>query len=335
MAVENSLLSDSETADSDAQSAVHLVRRLFAQRWFCIAGALVGLLWEVVTLEHQARYRTDSLLRLVSPMAGYVNRPYWDTVSRTRISQLKSQAAALDDTARITIRTDGDPWLLKMEIFCPAAGQGPALADRLLRSLNAADPSADAAGPPVAKSAGAAVKPAAKSVVAEFRRSLAGLESAVRKLEQLLQVASNPMADDAALRPVAPGFPDQAGKLPIEAVPYYGWYSRLQWRIARLCELAGENQQPEIGAMLEEAGGWLEEAASGLALVWVESSVTAASHQLPECRQESLRESTVSRWPALVTSCLTGLWLGAIAGVAIGLPLAWLCEHWKQIVNAS
>ncbi|MFM7168621.1 MAG: hypothetical protein ACKO3T_25545 [Planctomycetaceae bacterium] len=329
------MLSDSETADSDVQSAVHLVRRLFAQRWFCIAGALVGLLWEVVTLEHQARYRTDSLLRLVSPMAGYVNRPYWDTVSRTRISQMKSLVAALDDTARITVRADGDPWLLKTEILCPAAGQGPALADRLLRLLNAAAQSVNSAGPLAATAAGAAAAPATKSAVAEFRHSLAGLELLVRQLEQRLGVALNPVADDAALLPVAPGFPDQAGKLPIEAVPYYGWYSRLQWRMSGICELAVENQQPEISAMLEDAGGRLEQAASGLALAWAESSVAAASHQLPECRQESLRESTVSRWPAVVTSCLTGLWLGAIAGVAIGLPLAWLQEHWKEIVHAS
>ena len=329
------MLTEFETSDSDVQSAVHLARRLFAQRWFCIAGAFVGLLWEAITLETQARYRTESLLRLVSPMAGYVNRPYWDTVSRTRISQLKSLAAALDDTARFTVRTDGDPWLLKTEILCPAAGQGPALADRLLQSLNAAAPSADAAEQPALILAGEAVKPATKSAVADFRRSLAGLESVVRQLEQHVGVALNPMADDVTLRPVAPGFPDQAGKLPIEAVPYYGWYSRLQLRVSRLCELAAENQQPEIGVLLEEAGGRLEQAASGLALVWVESSVAAASHQLPECRQESLRESTVSRWPAVVTNCLTGLWLGAIAGVAIGLPLAWLREHWKQILHES
>jgi hypothetical protein len=196
-------------------------------------------------------------------------------VSRTRISQLKSLAAALDDTARIIIRTDGDPWLLKTEILCPAAGQGTALAERLLQSLNDAAPSAHSAEQPALILSGEAAQPATKSAVADFRRSLAGLESVVRKLEQHLRVASDTMADDVALRPVAPGFPDQAGKLPIEAVPYYGWYSRLQLRVSRLCELAGENQQPEIGVLLEEAGGRLEQAASGLALVWVESSVAA------------------------------------------------------------
>lgn len=329
----------SETQDGESQLPDDVLlwyaQALWAARWFGLCCVILGLAVGATVAWREPGFRTAALVRGENRAIGYMHRNYWDGVSRTIQSQLKVSAETFKPAAEIAVKSEPDPWLIRVEVRHAADGQGQRIIQQLTAGLPCMTRSADVAG---RQSAGTVAADRQSNVEREMQ-----LIEAMDQLQQQLaevwpewaQVTQ--AAGQDPLTDVLPNrifFNEGMLRLPFEDVPFAGRFRRLTRAVGQL------SLRADTAAALPSDRSWRQlidlqqQVTHRFLLHWAAQDVFSAaadSHSVVIDSVHQVREPPLRYWLKYLFAAVT-VSLGLV--LLLVVPWYWLRQNWNRITEA-
>jgi hypothetical protein len=308
--------SPAETFEDD--SLLRLIRAVWLiRRWILLLIVAGGVCGFFSNWQRPAR-QTSAIIRWMSPGTSYTSTGYWELLGRIRQSQLQGLAGSLGNSQMISLRTQKDPWLLRIDVLHDKEQSGSETIKTLLAKLQALD--------------------------SELSTGLGGVSNHLQISEQLvgklaeLNIALNELGAaqvDDQLNPPIDRLPTQihmdgSPRLPLASTPWFPWYTRLKQRANLL--LATEGIQKKIPQQIRVVR-LTEESAALLLRHWCSLDLMASTAELPRWRLESVTELEINTAQRLLRDVGAGMWIAATIAVLGAVPVKWWVENWARVIR--
>lgn len=252
-------------------------------------------------------------IRWLSPNISYLYSGYWDITSRIRAEQFRSIIGGHSQAPRISLRTEKDPRIARLEVLHDRAGAGETVADEVLRSLQRLDEQHSSAVPPSDTSA---------HPLQKFQQTLTELESLLATMPTDPATSTSALPDDPVTR-LNQQFTSEAGpRLPLENMPLFPWYRSLQVRTSRLLSATASGGGPQIPTQTIQRLVELQQTSTTQLLqYWWSQDLLVSTGPLPVPNVEGISEQPVGGHRRRLQSGLVGLWIAGVAAVLLAVPL--------------
>lgn len=224
---------------------------------------------------------------------------------------------------RIALRTEKDPWIVRLEVLHDQPGEGRAVAEEVLQSLAQLDAQTAAAG---------GSREGREATLETLRRTLTELEMQVAAVpEDVLRVPVVP--EDPVMR-LNQQFTSEVGpRIPLENLPLFPWYRSLQVRTPQLLSVTAAGGGPQIPTQAIQRLIELQQTSTAQLLqYWWSQDLLVSTGPLPVPNVEATSEQPLGGNRRRLQAGLLGLWIAGVAAVLLAVPLRWLRLHWREIV---
>jgi len=324
--VDESLEDSSVDADEADRSLLNIARAVWHVRWLVLGCLVAGVVLGVWYDSGQARFRTTTTVRWMSPSVSYLYNGYWDVTSKIRAGQLRAIIDGHPQAARISLRTDKDLWIARLEVLHDEPQEGRVVGEEIFQSLRQLDATTAAA---------ASASKSAAAPLHKLRQTLTDLE---------LLLASIP-AESPGIQPAVPDdpitrlnqqFTSEAGpRLPLENLPMFPWYRSLQVRASQVLAATAAAGASLPAASQERLTALQQVATEQILECWWSFDVLVSSGPLPGFQVESVWEQPIASRRRQVQAGLLGLWIAGCVVVLLAVPLRWFRVYWRLIVAAE
>lgn len=324
-----------QTADESQPDDDYFIRLLAFMWRYCILFAAIILsssLISVVLHQSSLPYRTVISVRLVSPCVAYKHREYWEPSSKSWRSQLNAAASAYQTSELRIVATVGEePWLIALTAEHKEDSRVEGLlrdlvgeAERQLGVSQFGVKDADESGLGQTNSS-----IGSSALMLELRQKLTKIEQALAAID-VVQQGEGFAEVNPAVHVSGTWSP-----VPIQSVPYFPWFERLQ---ARVCEELSVSANAKSGDQLvterQEMAEDLEQASILMTQVWFSLDPLNPVNELPRGNIQSVYSSPNYGESILRTAAL-GCWFGVVAAAAIAAVAMWSLEVVPKIIARS
>ena len=319
--------------DDDNDGVVRLLAFIWRYRIAVILILGTSSLLSVLFHEAALPFRTTMSLRLVSPCIAYRHHDFWNPSSAAWRSQLNAVASKHQSRdLKVVVNAGQEPWLLTVT----AEHEQNDEIEHLLRSLvieTETQLGVTESFGGVRETSGAGeevVNISSSNLMLSLRRTL-------EKLDRLL--GERRETEWPAHEHPVNSFPHISGTLspvPIESVPYYPWFQRLQVAACEaLSSAVSGSDQPQLPEeQLRQIAGHLEHAASLMTQVWFSLDPLNPVGQIPEARVQSVSGGS-NRQRSMVQVVGIGLWSGLFGILLLASVTLWFSAHAPKIAALS
>jgi hypothetical protein len=314
---------DPEVGDD---SLLNVARAIWQARWLVVGCLMAGVVLGVWYESGQPRFRTTITIRWLSPNISYLYSSYWDITSKIRAGQIRAVIEQHPQASKISLRTDKDPWIARLEVLHDTPGAGEKVGEEILQGLEKPEEQTAAAhqsssGPP--------------SSLQKLQQTLTELEALLATIPQDRTSAESAVRDDPVTR-LNQQFTSEAGpRLPLENLPLFPWYRSLQVRTSRILAAAACAGVMLPPASLERLTALQQLSTAQLLECWWSFDVLVSAGPLPRFNVESISEQPEASSRRQLQAALMGLWIAGGAAVLLAVPLRWLRLHWRSIIAAE
>ena len=322
----------SDRGEFDDDYFVRLLAFMLRHRVFCLSVVLMSSLISVVLHQSSLPYRTVMCVRLVSPCVAYKHREYWELSSRAWRSQLNAAASRHQSSElQISSTVGEEPWLLVLTAEYAQHDQIEGLLRDLVHEVehqlgvnrfDTSDVDGSIAGKPKSFAGSSAL-------MLELRQKLMKIERAL-DANDVVQHDLGLAGEKTAVHVSGTWSP-----VPIQSVPYFPWFDRLQ---ARVCEELSVSATTKNGDQLinerKEMAEDLEQASILITQVWFSLDPLNPVNELPHARIQSIYSGRNHR-ESIVRTAVLGCWFGAVATAVVAAVGMWYSTNASKILGLS
>lgn len=329
-----------ETEDSGCDlpddALLWYAQALWAARWFGLCCVLLGLAAGAVAAWREPGLRTVALVRGENPAVGYMHRNYWDGVSRTIQSQLKVAAEAFRPAVDIAVKSEADPWLVRIELRHVTTGEGRRVIEQLTAQL-----------PCMARPASVTDTQPAGTVPTDRQPGVEREIQLIEAMDQLQrqvsvmwpewdQVMQAPVQDSLThAQPNRVFFNEGMLRLPFEDVPHAERFRRLTRAVGQVSLRSGTATATQSNESWRQLTGLQQQVTRLFLLHWAAHDVFSAaadSHSVVIDSVHEASEPPVRYWLKYLFAGGT-VSLGVVFVLVV--PWYWLRQNWNRITAAG
>ena len=330
----NKLLETDMSSSSSADAAVtefkgedHLLwyaRAIYRSRWFCLVMLLNGIVWGLSTAMHQPLFRTVAILRGTNPLVGYHHRGYWEPQGRTLQSQVRTAAESLLPREIVRLKSEQDPWLLRLEIQHEKAGDGEQIVQQVLDKVRAISVRSDSDGNPDTGAVSLETS-AISSLLGQMQQILGTLraENNLSPLD-LTELPGQPLgqryASDVMLR------------MPFDELPLAGRFRQLQLAVDRyFADVAGKSADPVCTKNEQRLLILQSQVMQQMLINWGRMDLFASVGERNSIQADLIYEYSVSRWLVIPRELLLRILIASGVALLAIVPSIWVIDYWPLI----
>jgi hypothetical protein len=305
----------------DSSSLLQVATVLFRYRWGGLTFIILGALAALVELKDHLPLQTTGTVRFATAGVTYGNRPFWDLVQKTRVTQLR--ALAVTESMPVNIRTVTDPWFLTIEVQHRKPGEGREVLDRLLQQL---PEYGDAMGVSGNGASGPGVR---QELLAQWQSALERAESVLQKLVVTAETREAGPNEPPWRQTELPSISGPG--TPLSLLPFSPWLQHIQRETSRY--FAARAGQGNASFSTEEAQlrSSLDEAMMLMLRYRGALDLTAAYQAVVETTLDIVTEVPRPMLGEAIQKLMVGGWLGGLLGALVFVPLHWLRSNWTAI----
>lgn len=313
-----------DDVESGDDSLLNVARAVWQARWLVLACLVVGALLGIWYEGEQPQFRTTTTLRWQSPHISYLYSGYWTITGSIRAGQVRAMIGNHPQGSRIALRTEKDPWIVRLEVLHDRPGEGREVSEEILQGLAKLDEQTAVAG---RSSEGS------EETLLLLHRTLTELEMELAAIPEAASTVPG-FSDDPASR-LNQQFTSEAGpRIPLENLPLFPWYRSLQVRTSQLLSATASGSGTEIPPQTIQRLMELQQASTAQLLqYWWSLDLLVSTGPLPVPSVEAISEQPVGGNRRRLQAALVGLWIAGLAAVLLAVPLRWLRLRWRDIVR--
>jgi hypothetical protein len=310
--------------EESEEGLLNVARAVWQARWLvpvCLLGGAILGFWHE---SRQAEFRTTMTLRWRSSNISYLYRSYWDYAAKIRAGQLNGILSAHPQAGRLALRTEPDPWIVRLEVLHDGPGQGKLVGEELLQSLRVLDQRTVSDG---------ALSERQKAGFRDLQKTLGELETLLRTLPEAPTMPGY-VASGAQLTRLNQQFTSESGpRIPLDNLPLFPWYQSLQIRSSNvLAQAASERNLLEAA---EQLAALQQRAVQQLVQFWWSMDLLVSAGPMPDFGLEAVSEQKLSSLSRSLQSASIGMWICGLLGVLLAVPFRWLRSNWQAIVESE
>lgn len=309
-------------------------RRTFAA--MLILGTACGLYWSYST----PKFESSLPIRLISPMATYNERAFWDPAVRVWKAQLESASAVHRQHPEISeIYVIGnDPLSLKLTALHRTEGIGTKVLQKILGDASsvfpASTPENNLEGGPKKKYSGSPTNH--YEHIALLRDALHEVEEELRLIRER-KTTEHDVLGPAEHEPSTHSINTEF--ISIEAVTWYPWYCRLQVEVGSVLATHRVNSTVSTSnadsAPLALLAKKMENATGCLLVAWMSLNPKNSTYWPPTAVPGSVSEVKRHISKTVIDPLLTGAFLGLLIAATWVFVAEWFVRHWPLVIGAS
>jgi hypothetical protein len=300
-------------------------RAIYRCRWFFLTICVLGFAYGVWQAIAQPDFRTVATLRLKNDLIDYQHRGYWEPQGRTMLAQARTIATSLAGNNIVSVKSEPDSWLVRVEVTHQNAGLGKQLVQQLLTKIKELNQT----GTKAQKVEGA-VEP---NVANNSRRLVDLLDQIEDRLKRLN--AAEPPVGEAASVPLPQSFrvsADYIVRLPLDQLPLANRFTRLQQRIDQYFQSASAQAKEARNIGVEDELLLLQEQAlMEMLKTWGRMDLNAAGASENQIFCDVLYEQPIEQTQPMLREIFLWSCLAVGSAILIIVPWVWCVDNWRII----